>query len=179
MEFAKSVAPLPDCAADAHPWLRLRHAPVCEIQIGIVAAGDPGIAAGAEQVGKFSPGIAAGLALLRDGVELPDQLAGLGVIGADETFLFAVLIASIRAEALNHLPLIDDRTAAGAVTAFGAIADDGVPDVLAGARIEREYVGIAGGDVNLVVVDRHAALRVAGGGGADAIFPDQLAGSRR
>ena len=33
------------------------------------------------------------IALLRDGVELPDQFAGLGIVGADEAFFFAVLVA--------------------------------------------------------------------------------------
>ena len=72
---------------DRHPRLGLRDAPVGEVEIGIVAAGDPGVAAGARHVGQRAPGIAAGLAGARDGVELPQLLAGLGVVGADEAAL--------------------------------------------------------------------------------------------
>src|SRR6185295_8993007 len=38
-------------AAGAHPRLRLRDAPVSEIEIRIVGAGDPGLAANAELIG--------------------------------------------------------------------------------------------------------------------------------
>ena len=76
------------------------------------------------------------------------------------------------------LPLRDDGSAAGAVGAVGAVADRGIPHVLAGARIQREDLRRPGGHVDLVVVNRQAALRVAGGGLADAILPDQFAGLR-
>ena len=59
-----------------------------------------------------------------------------------------------------------------------AIADHGVPNVLAGARVERVDVRVAGGDIDLVVVDREAALRTAGGRFADAVLPNQIAFAR-
>ena len=115
-------------------------------------------------------------ACLRDGVELPDQLAGFGVVGADEALLLLVFRAAT--QALHDLALDDDGAAAGAVLALAAIADHGVPDILAGARIERVDVRVAGGDINLVVVDREPALRAAGRRRADAVLPDQLARAR-
>ena len=88
-------------AAGAHPGLGLRHAPVSQIEIGIVAAGDPGVAARAQQIGQLAPGVAAGFAFARHGVELPELLAGLGVVGADVARA-AFLIAVAAAEALQQ-----------------------------------------------------------------------------
>ena len=50
-------------AAGAHPGLGLRDAPVGQVELGIVAAGDPGVAAGAQQVRQRAPGVAARLRL--------------------------------------------------------------------------------------------------------------------
>ena len=95
---------------DRHPRLGLRDAPVGEIEIGIVAAGDPGVAAGAHAIGHRAPRIAAGLAGARDGVELPQLLAGVRVVGADvAALLLAEAIAAV--QALDHLAARDDRTA--------------------------------------------------------------------
>ncbi len=49
-------------AARGHPWLRLRGAPVREIQIGIVASRDPALRTRAIQIRQVAPAIAAGLA---------------------------------------------------------------------------------------------------------------------
>ena len=84
-------------AARRHPRLGLRDAPVGEIEIGIVAAGDPRVAAGARHVGDRAPRVAAGLAGARDGVELPQLLAGLRVVGADDAAI--VLAGSDRSRA--------------------------------------------------------------------------------
>src|SRR5580698_1769656 len=93
-------------AAGAHPWFGLRDAPVSQIQNRIVAAGYPGIAAGAEKVRQFTPCIAARLALLSHGVELPDLLTRLGVVGADKALFFPVKDAS--GEPLDHFALDND-----------------------------------------------------------------------
>src|SRR6202011_636764 len=101
---------------------------------------------------------------LGDGVKLPHQLSGLRIVGADEALFLAVLVAQAAAQALDHLTLGDDGSAAGAVGAVGAVADDRVPLVLAGPRVQGENLRLSRGYVDLVVVNCQAALRVAGGG---------------
>ena len=59
-------------------------APVSEIELGIVGAGDPHGGA-ASLPGIAGPGFVAGLARAGDGVEAPGFLAGGGVEGGDET----------------------------------------------------------------------------------------------
>ena len=74
-------------AADRHPRLGLRGAPIRQVQFGVVAAGDPRLAAGAVDVRQRAPRVAARLAVLGHGVELPQLLAGGGVVAADEALL--------------------------------------------------------------------------------------------
>ena len=144
-------------AAGRHPRLRLRDAPVGEIEIGIVAAGDPGVAAGARDVGHGAPGVAAGLAGARDGVELPQLLAGLGVVGADvAAILRPEPIAAV--QPLDHLAARDDRTARIGEAA-ARVRDRHIPRHLAGARIERDQAAVVGRHVDLVAVDRDVAHR--------------------
>src|SRR6185503_13541693 len=104
-------------ASCSHPGLGLGYSPIGQIQVEIDAARNPRVAARAEQVRQLAPGVAARIGALGDGVELPDQLSGLRVVGADETLLLAILIAQASAEALDHFALRDDGSAAGAVSA--------------------------------------------------------------
>src|SRR5439155_10735339 len=129
-------------AADRHPGLGLRGTPKGEIQSRIVAAGNPRLAAGAEQIRQRAPGVASGLTLPANGVEPPNLLTGGGVVRADEAFLFPVDRAP--AKPLNQLTLGHDRAAAGAVAALGSIADRRLPYGLAGSRVERDQVRLAG-----------------------------------
>ena len=93
----------------------------------------------------------------RDGVELPQLLAGLGVVGADEAALLAIAIAAL--QPLDRpCRAIDDRPARVG-EALGAIGDDGVPDHLAGARVERDQPRVGGREEHLVAVDRDVAHR--------------------
>src|SRR4029434_7180888 len=135
-------------AAHRHPRLRLRRAPVGEIEIGIVAAGDPRFAAGAEQVRQAAPRIAAGFADAGDREESPQLLAGLGVVGADEALLLDILLTA--AHALDDFSFGDERTARTAA----AVRHQLVPGDLAGPGIERDEVRIAHRDIELVVVER-------------------------
>src|SRR5688572_854985 len=102
-------------AADRHPRLGLRGAPVGQVEDRVVAAGDPRLAAGTMHGAERAPGLA-GFALGRDGVELPQLLAGGGVVGADEALL--VRVGAAAAHALDDLAARDDRTA-GAAAAVG------------------------------------------------------------
>src|SRR5690606_29077452 len=77
-------------AARGHPRLRRRGAPVSEVELGVVAAGDPGFAARAIEVRELAPGVAAGLAVERDREKAPNLLPGIGVVSADEALLLLV-----------------------------------------------------------------------------------------
>ncbi len=161
--------------ADRHPGLRLRRSPVSQIQIGIVAAGDPRLAARPEQVRELAPGVSAGFPLLSDRVEPPQLLARRRIVRADEALLFPVGLTS--AKSLNHLALRHDRAAARAVVALRPIADRGLPHGLAGLRVERDQPRVAGCRKHLVVVDGDPAHRGAVRVRAVAVFPDQVAGT--
>ena len=104
---------------------------------------------------------------LRDGVELPQLLAGGGVVGADEALLLDVLLAA--AHALDDLAARDERSARAAA----AVGHRHVPGHLAVARVERHEMCVAHRDEQLVVVERHAAH---GGVAAEPMLPDQIAG---
>ena len=161
-------------AADRHPRLRLRRAPERQVQHGIVAAGDPRLAARAEQRGQRAPRVASLLALRCHGVESPQLFAGRRVVRADEALLLAIRLTA--AESLDDLALRDERAAARAVVAFRAIADRGVPHGLAGSRVERHQVRVARRQEDLVVIQRDAAHRGAVRVGAVAVLPNQFAG---
>src|SRR6185369_11323502 len=120
------------------------------------------------------PGIASRLAGQRNRVEAPNLFAGLGVVGADEALLPAVLLAT--AQALDQLAFHGDRSAGGGVLVLGAVADNGLPDHFAVARIESDQVRFAAGHVDVVAVDRDAAHGRRTGVRTVAILPDQLAG---
>jgi hypothetical protein len=96
---AVNTAPRLRATAHLHPRLGLRHAPVRQVQLGIVAAGDPGFRADAQHVGQIAPGVAARLVRARDGVESPQQFSGGGIECADEAalifFLRLVAVASV------------------------------------------------------------------------------------
>ena len=164
-------------AARRHPRLGLRDAPVGEVQIGIVAAGDPGLAALAEGVGDLAPRLPAGLAGVRQRVELPGELPGRGVVGADEAAVGAEARAAL--QPLDHLAARHDRTAR-VREPQGPVGDHRRPDVLAVARVESDQPGIGGGENDLVLVDREVAHRPHPDllDGTDLVFPDEIARRR-
>ncbi|MCX6585749.1 MAG: hypothetical protein NTX13_04110 [Acidobacteria bacterium] len=127
-------------AADAEPGFGLGDAPVGGVEFGVVAAGDPGVAAGAEEIGEGAPGIAAGGAFAGDGIELPGELAGFGVKGAEEAAFG--LIGGAAGEALDDLA-VDDEGAGGVGVAAAGGADVGLPEEFAGAAVEG-LDGVAG-----------------------------------
>src|SRR6185503_8959403 len=116
-------------AARGHPRLRLRDAPVGRVEIGVVAARDPRVAAGAIDILNIAPGVAARCAGRRDGREFPEPVAVVGVVGADEALFLAELRAA--AHALQYFAADDERTARDLETTLGAIADHGFPNDLA------------------------------------------------
>src|SRR5260370_33777927 len=66
--------------ADTQPGFGLGHAPIGDVEPGIVAAGDPRIAARAQQIGQSAPCVAAGLAFTRNGAETPARLGRAGTL---------------------------------------------------------------------------------------------------
>ncbi len=68
---------------------------------------------------------------------------------------FSVAIGAAAGQADDHLAM-DDHHAAGLVVALAADRD--VPDDLAGARIQRDQMGIRGCYEDLVPVERDAAI---------------------
>ena len=67
------------------PRRRIADAPVHEVELRIVRAGDPGrAAADLPRIGVLRPGLVALLAARRNGVAAPQLLAGLGVPAVDE-----------------------------------------------------------------------------------------------
>ena len=153
-------------AAHRHPRFGLRRAPVGEIQIGIVAAGDPRLAAGAIHARERAPGVAARLAVDGHRVEAPQLFPGGGVVAADEALLLDVGRAP--AHALDHLALGEERAARTAAP----VRHRHVPRHLAGAGVERHEVRVAQRQKELVVVERHAAH---GRVDAEPLLPDQIA----
>ena len=169
-------------AADLHPRLSLRDAPISEVQLGIVAAGDPGFTAGAQHVGKLAPGVAARGAFASHSVEMPKELARARIKGADEASLLAFLrlVAVATAEALQNFSA-DDDGAARIAESFVVVGDNGVPNDFAGAGIERDEMRVGSGHENLVLIDgqiaRGASAAALLARGARASLPDQIAGA--
>ena len=125
------------------------------IEIGIVAAGDPRLAAGAQQIRKSCPTCRRPAVPSRAMVlKFPKLLAGGRIVGADEAALGPILRAA--RQPLHHLPVDHERPARVAV-ALSRIGDRGLPDDLAGARVQRVQPRIRGRDEHLVLIDRQAA----------------------
>src|SRR6185295_4425112 len=107
------------------PRLRLRDTPVHQVELGIVAAGDPRLAADAQVVGQLAPALGPGLGAPPHGIELPQLLAGRRVVAADPAAVVAVAVAAHQAvddHALHH------HRSGGVGVALGAIGDRRVPD---------------------------------------------------
>ena len=161
-------------AARPHPRLRLRHAPVGEVEIGIVGAGNPGLAPDAELIGQLAPRVAAGLTGPRDRVEFPRQHSGRGVERADPAAVVSEAVAA--GEPLQHLAFDHDRSRVRRVP-LGPVGNGRRPHLPAGAGVERHEMGVGRRHEHLVVVERDIPHRR----GADervrrnAMLPDQLA----
>ena len=104
--------------------------------------------------------------ILGRGVEGPQKLAGLGVVGAKEA-THAVL-AAVGTE--QYLPLDGGRRHGLAVTEF-RIGDLGLPHHFARLGVERDKLGIERRHVDLVVVDGDAAIVRAAAEGGDRPQP--------
>src|SRR5262249_2132765 len=136
---------------------------VREVEIGIVTAGDPCVAAGPKHVGELAPAVASRLSGMWNGIEPPELLARSGVIRADETTLFFEAVATLKA--LQHLAFDNDGTT-GVREPLGSVRNHGLPDQPAAPRVECYQVRVARGEENPVLVDGESAV----GGAAKAHF---------
>ena len=91
--------------------------------------------------------------ILRNGVEVPELLAGLGVIGAHEAA--DAVLAAIGTD--QHLVLHHRRRHRLAIPEFG-ISDVGGPDHFAGLGIQGHKLGIEGCQVDPVIKNLNAAI---------------------
>ena len=105
--------------AGAHPRLRLGRSPVREVQVGIVAAGDPGFRAHAKDVGEASPSIASRLSRPAQWCRNAKPLCRLSIVSADEAFLPADT-APAAAQTLDQLAFHGKGSAGGGVLRPGS-----------------------------------------------------------
>ena len=115
---------------------------------------------------------------LRDRVEGPQQLAVGGVVGFDEAA--DAVFAAIGADQDFS---VDDGRRHGLAVAERGLGDLHRPDRLAGLGVERDQLGVERGEIDLVAIDRGAAI--VGPAAIDRdrphvvlVVPDLLAGLR-
>ena len=99
-------------------------------------------------------------------IEVPNQLAGLGVIGTHETA--DAVLATVGAD--QNLAVNGSRRHGLAVAQRG-IGNVGLPRDGAGFGVERDQFGVEGGEIDLIVIDGDAAVV-----GAAAIGRDRTHG---
>ena len=126
--------------------------PVQRVVLFVVRAGDPRGTA-AVLVRFAAPRLGARLAGGRDRVGFPYLVACIGV-ERDDPAAHAVLGARGAGDDLAAQRQRHDREALG----VGVVANLLVPDDLTGRVAERDDVRIQGGEVDLVLVHRHAAV---------------------
>ena len=141
-------------------------APVEEIQLGIVGAGEPGAAA-AGFPGVAGPGVVAGFAGAGDGVPAPETFAGVGVIGVEEA-----VEAMIAGGDAHDDFILDDHGRGGGPIAFGGFGDFGFPEHGSVTSVEGDQVGVGGAEVDFIAVDGDAAVGASLQRGLAFIAPD-------
>ena len=164
-------------AADRGPRLGLRHPEVDPVEVRVVAARDPGVAAGAQVVRELRPGVAARLVRPRRRVEAPALLPRRRVVAADEARLAREAVAA--AQPLHERPAGHERPARVA-EAVRVIGDGRLPDLLAGPGVEGDEARVGRGQEEPLAVDGEVAARpgVAGRVDRHPVLPDEVAGGR-
>ena len=161
-------------ACVAGPWAGIAGAPVREPELRIEAAGHPhGRAAGAPRIA--GPRVAAGLAGRGDRVGFPDLLAGVRVERDDEA-----ANAALAARDADHDAAARGQRRNRHVVAVVVVLDGLVPDDLARLGVERHDARVGRRRVDLVAVQRDAAIRRVAhadvGRHLMPIAPEQVAG---
>src|SRR5262249_12500739 len=114
--------------------------------------------------------------VLGDGVEVPDELAGIGVIGAHEAA--NAVLAAIGAD--QDLA-VDGGRRHGLAIAERGIGEVDLPRDASGLGVERHELGVERAEIDLVAIDRDAAVVGAAAIGRDwthsvLVVPVLLAG---
>ena len=127
--------------------------PVEEVELGIVAAGQPRGPAPAPQHLGVAPGLRPRLARRGNRPHAPRALAGLGVVGVEEASQPGVAGADARDdEVADH-----ERGHHGAVV-LAVVVHLGVPHQLAGEPVEGDDVGVVGDAEHEAAAHRDAAV---------------------
>ena len=122
---------------------RITRAPEHQVQVRVVGAGHPYIAAGRLALGTHGVGCD----------PVPLRRARVGIQRADETLQVIEVARS------THDDMVaDDQGRHGGPLALGRVGDHNIPQNLAGFRIQRKRVGVRRHVVDPVFQDGHAAL---------------------
>ena len=127
-------------------------APVDEVEVGVVGAGDPARrAAGAPRLA--GPGLVVGMVGAGNGPRAPREVAGRRVVGVDEA-----ADAELAAGDARHDLALDDEGRGGLAVARAVVGDLAVPHQVAGARVDGHEVRVEGAHVEGVAEDGHPAV---------------------
>ncbi len=123
------------------------------------------------------PGVVAGLSGTGNGVETPFALAGIGVVGIDESADAILSAGNADDDQVLHGEWRDGEAVAGSVVGGGDVPADGP-----GLGIERDDVSVERAEEDLVAEDGHAAIDVSAAGPNVAgnlalIHPDGASGA--
>ena len=138
------------------PRLGLGGGPVDQVGVGVVAARNPCVGAGAPAQGQVAPGVSSRVSGARDRRRAPQLGPGVGVVGRDEADVVLVPLAPRHPR--DDLAPHHDR-AAGVPVAEAAVGHLVLPDELAGPRVEGDELGAARAGEDPVAVDGDAAPR--------------------
>src|SRR5439155_22691226 len=137
------------------PGIGLAGAVEHHVLLRVVATGNPGRGAEATFERQAVPGVGIGIGLARDGVDAPLLLAGLRVVPGDEAAARLRIAAALHA---LHDHAAGDERAGGVAPALGPVAVGVIPHHLPGLGVEREEVGVGGGNDQVALIDRHVAV---------------------
>ena len=162
-----------------------RRADVDHVQLGVVARHHPRADVRALLERHVAPGLVARLAGGRNEPRPPQLLAGRRVVRGDDAAVRPA--ARVAAPARVHLAAGDDRPRGLVGRVHPVVEDLGVPDHLAGLRVQREDVVVHAGVDDELVVDGDVAVGVDERAdhvvgqvvrAVPPVLPDEIAGHR-
>src|SRR5262245_53590160 len=167
-------------ATEHAPWSRVPGPPVHEVELGIVRAGDPGRSAAVFPRVVARPGFGPLLAGRRNDVVPPQLLTGLRVPAVE----VAARTELRPGDAGDYDAVRHERRDRHRI-ALLVVVGPGLPQLLAGLRVEREDMRVERRTDELALVDRRAAAHLAAADVArdvrlvfDVVSPQPLAGDR-
>src|SRR5262249_13271557 len=140
--------------------------PVDEIERRVETTGQPGVAS-AVFPRIAGPAFRAAFAGLGNGVEAPDALTGLGIVGVKETIHAMIAITDSDHDLVPH-----GKRRNRANVAFVPIRDFGVPDQVTRPAVERHQVRILRPEVDAMAQNRYTPIRSTAHRGLTLILPN-------